>query len=125
EAYCARLALIDHCCRWVGKETTSEDVDVVSIQSAWTLIDYFKSHARKVYARLQITAEDLKALAAVAWIRRHEGAATVRDLLTARVAGLKTATATRKLLRELVDRGYGQMIQEGKREVFTLAKEAK
>jgi DNA polymerase-1 len=50
--YGARLALIVHYLRWACGETTCEDVDGESMTRAATLVSYFKSHARKVYATM-------------------------------------------------------------------------
>jgi hypothetical protein len=52
EAYCARLALVLHMCRFVSGEVTSEEIDAESVANAICLIDYFKAHARRVYGRL-------------------------------------------------------------------------
>jgi DNA polymerase-1 len=48
--YAARLALIVHFLRWACGETQGEDVDGESMTRAALLVDYFKAHARKVYA---------------------------------------------------------------------------
>src|SRR5262249_41381880 len=47
--YCGRLALIIHEMRLAAGEDLDNDVDGESMQRAAQLIDYFKSHARKVY----------------------------------------------------------------------------
>jgi hypothetical protein len=54
--YCGRLALILHCLRWACGDQDPvyavDPVDGVSMGAAARLIDYFKSHARKLYAAL-------------------------------------------------------------------------
>jgi hypothetical protein len=52
KAYCARLALVLHYCRWAAGELEKPDdgVDGESMRRAATLIVYFKSHAQKCYA---------------------------------------------------------------------------
>lgn len=66
EGYCARLALILQECRYVAGEASSEEMDEISVENAAALIDYFKSHARKVYSRLHVTREDKQAELALA-----------------------------------------------------------
>jgi hypothetical protein len=48
--YCARLALILHYIRRACKETQSDDVDAESMSRAVILVNYYKDHAKKVYA---------------------------------------------------------------------------
>jgi hypothetical protein len=50
KGYCARLALILHYLRLVCGETSEQDVDGESMRRAIQVVDYFKSHARKVYS---------------------------------------------------------------------------
>ena len=103
EGYCVRLALILHLCRCAAGESQSEVIHEESMAGAWALIHYFKSHARRVYARLRTTREDERAEHALAWIgKQATQQATARDLLRHHVAGLKTASAARALLQDLV-----------------------
>jgi DNA polymerase-1 len=48
--YAVRLALLLHFLRWACGEAEGEEVDGESMARAANLVDYFKSHARKVYA---------------------------------------------------------------------------
>ena len=112
DGYCARLALVVHFLRLACGEVKSEQVDETSVASAWALIDYFKSHTRRVYQRLRTTRDDQRALRALAWIRRQpekDGQVQVsaRDLLTNHVAGVKTSSEAKALLSDLEDRGLG------------------
>ena len=103
EGYCARLGLILQLCRYTAKESQSEEIDEESMAGAWALIHYFKSHARRVYARLRTTRGDERAEHALAWIgKQATQQATARDLLRHHVAGLKTASEARALLLDLV-----------------------
>lgn len=122
EGYAARLALILHFLRFVCGEAQSEQVDDISMSGAADLVDYFKSHTKRVYAQLGVSPEDKKALGAIAWIRKQGGTATARDVLTYRVANVRTAAEAKRLLKHLQERGHGT-IKEGARGniVFTLA----
>jgi hypothetical protein len=122
DGYCARLALILQECRFAAGEAGGEEVDAVSVLGAAALIDYFKSHARRVYACLRTTEEDKQVAQAVAWIRRQGGQVTARDLLRARVAGCRSRDDAQHLLRELENRGYGTREEGARRTVlFRLA----
>jgi hypothetical protein len=126
EGYAARLALIIHLCRREIGETSNHHVDEVSMAAAGDLIDYFKSHARKVYAHMRATPEDKQALAAVAWIKRQPGCkVTARGLVRAGVNGVATTEEAKKLLQQLAERGYGKAGEQNSKRgkasfVFTL-----
>src|SRR5262249_31085757 len=109
EGYCARLALIVQLCRWAAGEVLDEDVDRKSVAGAAALIEYFKSHARRVYTRLPSTEEDRHVAAAVEWIRkRPNGVASLRDVLRNGVGGVKSKREAIALFAELEIRGYGE-----------------
>jgi Protein of unknown function (DUF3987) len=121
EGYGARLALIIHLARWVSGEAQSEDVDDISMLSASALIDYFCSHARRVYSHLHSTKEDKQVVGAIAWIKAQGGRVTAREVLRNHVGGVKTSRDAKDLLETLADRGYGEVSPGEKRSVvFTL-----
>jgi hypothetical protein len=66
--YAARLALIVHCLRWAAGEVQGQDVDGESMDRAAILVDYFKSHARKVYAIMDADPRAAAARRLVRWI---------------------------------------------------------
>ncbi len=109
EGYGARFALLLHMCRCVCGEAHGEHVDEGSVSGASALVDYFKSHARRVYSRLHARPEDQRVARVVRWIQGHGGECTVRDLLRGNVGGCKRRQEAETLLRELVDRGLGQL----------------
>jgi Protein of unknown function (DUF3987) len=109
EGYAARLALIIHASRFVTGETAHEDVDAYSVTAAITLVNYFKVHAKRVYARLRSTRADQRAETALQWIRAHGRVCTVRDLQRHRVAGISRASQAEKLVRDLVDLERGEL----------------
>jgi hypothetical protein len=109
EGYCARLALILQLCRCVAGEAQGDDVDRVSVEGAIALIDYFRSHARRVYARLHATREDHQIPPVLKWIAQKGGTVTLRELLRGKAGGVKNKTEAGRLLHELEDRGYGTL----------------
>lgn len=122
EGYCARLALILQACRYVAGEAEGEAIDEVSALGAAALVDYFKSHARKVYARLYVTKEDKQAELALRWIRKQGGKVTAREVLRYKVAGVKTKSEAENLLKDLEERGHGTLEEKERRKIiFTLS----
>lgn len=110
EAYAARLALILHMARVADGDGTADPdwVDERSVTSAVTLIEYFKSHARRVYARLLAHPEDLQVEEALKWLHKQPGPyVTARQVQQAHVAGLRTSEDAKLLLSKLQQRGYG------------------
>ena len=45
---------------------------------------------------------------AAEWLRRHDGTASVRELLTYKVGGVRTSAEARELIALLVDRGLAE-----------------
>src|SRR5262249_48296960 len=68
KGYAARLALIVHYLRLACRETTGDDVDGESMRRAVRLVDYFKSHARKVHAVMDADPRVARARRVVRWI---------------------------------------------------------
>ncbi len=108
-SYCLRLALVIHLLRLVCNEVDREDVDAESVTRAIQLIDYFKSHARKVYRHLHRDADDRRIEQVVAWIRSHDGECCARDLQRANVAGIKKASDANQVMKDLVDLALGDL----------------
>jgi len=88
-------------------EATDENVDEASMDAAILLAEYFKSHAKRVHARLHSSPQDKLVHRATKWIARHGGTATVREMQRSNIEGLKKATDVERLFHELEDRGYG------------------
>ncbi|SHF70570.1 Protein of unknown function [Desulfofundulus australicus DSM 11792] len=108
----ARLALIIHMCRLVSGETTSGAVDKKSMAKAWLLVDYFKSHARRVYRQLKEDPEDKGIRRVVEWCRKHgKDGVTPREL--ARAGICKTADDAKSLLEVMKKRGLGYFQEHG------------
>lgn len=121
--YCARLALIIQMARWACGEASDGEIDETSVVSAITLVEYFKSHARRVHSKLHQNPQAKQDARAVAWIRKHGGRATPRDIQRAGVAGVKNVEQARELLQNLADRGYGMIEPQAERSfVFVLSR---
>lgn len=109
EAYCARFALILQEARFVSSEAPSEDIDDVSMNGAVKLVDYFKSHLKRVCPRFHATREDREVQRAIDWLYARGGSATLRDVYTAKVGGVERADDALSLLKEIVKRGLGEI----------------
>jgi Protein of unknown function (DUF3987) len=113
EGYCARFALILHlAARVCGEEGVDVEIDARSILGAAALVDYFKSHAAVVYGRLHASPNARRVEMARAWIARHGGEVTLRDLYRYKVAGCETPRLAAELLDLLVEHGVGSLAEE-------------
>src|SRR5262249_43485935 len=74
-------------------------LDAASMQRGLALADYFKDHVVRVFNRLKVNPEDLKAQRVLIWIRKRPGRrATPRELQQNGVAGIKTASEAKAVL---------------------------
>ena len=108
-SYFPRLALTLHELRAACGEAHGEAVDEVSTLGAGALVDYFKSHAERVYRQLRVRPDDKRAAALERWIRSHGGQCSARDVAKHEVAGIKKASDAGAALRDLQDRGKGRL----------------
>jgi hypothetical protein len=74
--YCVRLALFVHYLRWAtdeieGDDDGTEPVDGEDVRRAVRLVNYFKSHAKKVYATMDADHQAADARHVVKWLERH------------------------------------------------------
>jgi hypothetical protein len=71
--YAARLALVAHYLRWAEGEVDDDraDVDAESMARGVKLVNYFKGHARKVYAALEADQQTADARRVLRWLERH------------------------------------------------------
>lgn len=66
-----------------------------------------------------------------AWLEKHGGRTTVREIVARRVAGVKNAAEARRLLRALAARGRGRFVVERsgrtrqRKEAFVLLQEGR
>lgn len=121
EGYFLRVALILHLCRFVCREAEDEQVDDWSITGATAVMEYFKSHARRVYAGLNAPEEERRVLQLVHWVEKRGGKASVREAVRANVAGVRNAEQGLKLFRSAQKWGHGRLErQERNSWVFTV-----
>lgn len=112
EAYCARFALVIQIVRHVTGEADGEDVDEISVLSAAAIVEYLKTHTRRVYRRLRSTPDDRMVDAILKWAKaKGLSSFTARHLYTDEVAGIKDANKAESALRLLEDRGYGYVAE--------------
>jgi hypothetical protein len=80
KGYSARLALILHCLRWAAAEIHGDtaDVDGESVRRAVELVNYFKAHARRVYAAMDADPAVKLARRLLRWLARQGGATFTR-----------------------------------------------
>jgi hypothetical protein len=112
QGYCARLALILHECGLACDPKKSQAITAETIAAAAALIEYFKSHARRVYARLHNSPLDQRLERALRWLAKRGGTATYRDLLTAKVGNVHSAAEAEALAQSLHGRGLVTLTTE-------------
>lgn len=126
KAYLVRLALILYMLDRALKDSGLSDQDPGPevaedhVQRAWVLVDYFKDHHRGVWTALAYDQESRKVEELVKWTRNNGGRCTVVDVVTEPRFRVKARSAARRLLAKVVDRGYGRLVREGRKEVFVL-----
>ncbi len=114
-SYCARLALILQLARYVCGEADAEQVDDISVDNAALLVRYFKSHAQRTYQHLRNEPANERVTALLEWITQHGGSASLREVLTAKVAQCKNAGDVLALFERLTRAGVGQIISTANR----------
>jgi Protein of unknown function (DUF3987) len=87
--YTAKFVLILHVVYRVSGTTGSITVEPETIRQAVHLTRYFASHAGKVRRQIRGENRDARIMQLIPWLRRHDGEATVRQILAGRLRGLK------------------------------------
>ncbi len=120
EGYCARLARVLYLARRACNETKSIMIDPLSVTGAVKLIDYFKSHARRVFRAMADQSDKGRIGNALRWIRKHSGTVTARK---AKQYGLcKDTEEVTQLFNDLADLKHGSIKKESRGSVvFRLA----
>ncbi len=109
-AYAARLALIVHLLRAACGERLRDEVDTESLDRAFRLIAYFKSHARAVYAHLRLPKKLGPIQKVISWIRGHNKTEFhTSELARSQVAGIRSRSEAEAIMKELADLGYGRL----------------
>jgi len=119
EAYGARIALIVHCLRFAYGETPEKEVEQTDFERASQVIEYFKSHARKVYAAIGADATTTKAKRILRWIKDHQKRRfTRRDVYRALCAEYDQVKHVDPPLDMLVAHGFIRTIEPESRSPF-------
>jgi hypothetical protein len=115
EGHCLRLALVLHLSRLACRETKSTQIDEHSMRGAVLLIEYFKSHAGRVYGLAADSEDNGRIAKAFAWVRKQAKAGkkiTARLVQMNGVCGVRDAEAAKELLHDLAELGHGTVVEE-------------
>jgi hypothetical protein len=107
-----RIALILQMTWAVCNEASRDEIEVVIMQRAITVGEYFMSHARKVYFHLGDVANEARINEALTFIKASGGRVLKREIQRKRISGCKKGTDVDRLFEELVDLGYGIVEKE-------------
>lgn len=122
-SYSLRISMVLHLLRYVtGEVNNKENVDYETMIRTIKLMQYLKSHARKVYSMLRETPEDKKIRLAIKWIEKHGGEVSYRDLVRNNVAGIKKTNEAVLLVNELIQRGHAIDVKDGRSQKIKLVK---
>jgi hypothetical protein len=90
--YTARFALILHVSFEAAGETNSPDIEPDTIEKAASLTRYFASHARRAHMHARHDHIDARLVVLLGWIGGRPGKiATAREVVTGKVAGVRTS----------------------------------
>ena len=100
--------------RSVCDEFVGDRIDEKSVYAAAAIIEYFKSHAQRVYGGLHATKEDRQVTGVLEWMRRRKMIrVTVRELTTNyRGNGCKRADEAKATIVVLAKCGHGRVEEE-------------
>lgn len=108
-----RVALVLH--ETWGLEHSPRPVNVETTHRAIEVAEYFKGQERRIWGYVQMDQAERRDQAVYSWItRRPNRQATVREVLSNGVAGIKKAREGREIFASLVDRGWACWIQTDK-----------
>lgn len=126
EGHTLRFALILYLLRVATNATRDKQIDVESISGAIRLMDYYKSHAEKVYAKASEVTDKGKLARTIQWIKKQGGTVTAR--LAYRNSFCRDLDDATELFADLQAEGYGTYTTRGKDKnlshIFTLAPES-
>ena len=109
----ARLILISHLTQFADGNGVAEHVDRLSVQRGVALVEYFKSHARRVLGILGEGEGDRTARRLVDWLnRRNNPGVRPRDVVRGSIPGIKGSDEAERYLSALAEKGLGEW-QEG------------
>lgn len=109
-SYFFRLSVVVHMLRHVCDGVEERIVDETSMIRAAALVEYFKTHTRRVYGLLQTDRSDKRMDEVAAWVKakpESPGTCTVKELVLKRYA--KKASEAVQVFNDLADRGFGHV----------------
>jgi hypothetical protein len=109
--YSVRLVLVVHCLRYECNETQFENIDKESMRLTIKLMNYFKSHTKKVYDILKADEQTKNVIRAVNYIKEKgvNGVIKLRDFQKSNVCGVKTKSDVLKIFTHMENLGYGKI----------------
>ena len=110
KSYLLRFSLMMQLMQSASQGTEASYVGSNAVGRGIKLVDYFKSHARKVYASLIRDADDRRVEAVVNWLVRHDRECTARDLQRSGVAKIKKTSEASAMMKDMKDRGLGELV---------------
>lgn len=126
EGHTLRFALILYLLRFATNATRDKKIDAESISGAIRLMDYYKSHAAKVYAKAAEVNDKERTARILKWIRKNEGSVTARQARRDKYS--RDLDDAIDLFTDLQAEGYGIYATKGrgknKSHTFTLAPES-
>lgn len=115
----ARIALIIHCCR-VVTENISTTIDEKSMIMAWNLIEYFKSHIRKIYRELKNENKKNNNKIIIDYIRSCPGnLVSIRDIQVNRRIG--NSNTIKLILEKMIEKEILKEVKQGKKTAYTFS----
>jgi hypothetical protein len=108
--YAGRFNLILNLASFVAGETSDQLVSAETVEDAFELANYFMSHRAKVFDYVTKRNENGTIQALFEWIVDRGGQCSARDVVTARVAGLRTTDEVVAVFRQMVQARMGHMM---------------
>jgi hypothetical protein len=110
EGYAARLALVHHLTRWAANEVGDDGIlDAASMSAGIQLARWFAGEARRVYAALEATDQELETAELYKLIQERGGTISARDLARAKVK-YRLAGKAEEVLCGLEKRKLGEWV---------------
>jgi hypothetical protein len=111
-AYAARLALILHVSNKFPTQADNPFVGAQTVEDAFELITYFAAHGLRFYDHLQKGAMEGRLELLTSWIAERGGKATVREILTAKVAKFRSKAELMSVFERMSRSQIGRITTE-------------
>jgi hypothetical protein len=111
-AYAARFTLGLHLGYFVSGEVTDPAVSPGTVENAFELVRYFSSHSLKVHTHVNRHEQDARIETLFKWLNEHPKTKSIHDVLTAKVAGLRTSADAMEMFRLMQQSRMGMIRSE-------------